>query len=95
MPDENGTATTCAEEMRRLCTAAAVDCDVDIVRLALRARRRNALAAVATVVVFMSSAALAQFGFGGVDGSYRPLPNIPYDGRFTFVRVYLIYRLTH
>src|SRR5258708_19838539 len=35
----------------------------------------------------LSSAALAQFGFNGFGGSYRPLPNIPYDGHFTFVRV--------
>ena len=39
------------------------------------------------VVGAMGGVALAQFGFGGLDGSYRPLPNIPYDGRFTFVRV--------
>src|SRR5439155_800108 len=34
-----------------------------------------------------SGVALAQFGFGGFRGSYEPLPNIRYDGRFTFVRV--------
>ena len=53
MPDETGRATThdLRDDMRRLSTAGAVDCDVDIVRLAPRARRRNALAAVATVIV--------------------------------------------
>ena len=39
------------------------------------------------VVLAMGGVALAQIGFGGFNGSYRPLPNIPYDGRFTFVRV--------
>ena len=42
--------------------------------------------ALASVLGF-GSVALAQFGFGGFRGSYKPLPNIPYDGRFTFVRV--------
>jgi Domain of unknown function (DUF4159) len=35
----------------------------------------------------MGAVALAQFGFDGIRDPYRPLPNIPYDGRFTFVRV--------
>jgi hypothetical protein len=60
---------------------------VDIVLMQARTRRLNGLATIASIVVLMSGAALAQFGFGGIDGSYRPLPNIPYDGRFTFVRV--------
>ena len=34
----------------------------------------------------MSSVAFAQFGFGFRE-PFPPLPNIPYDGRFTFVRV--------
>jgi hypothetical protein len=34
-----------------------------------------------------AGAAFAQFGFGYFGGDYRPLPNAPYDGRFTFVRV--------
>ena len=49
----------------------------------LEARSTIALA----VVLVMGGVALAQFDFGGFNGSYRPLPNIPYDGRFTFVRV--------
>ncbi len=39
------------------------------------------------IVLAMSGAALAQFGFDSFRGSYRPLPNVPYDGQFTFVRV--------
>ena len=34
----------------------------------------------------LSGAASAQFGFGFRE-PFPPLPNIPYDGRFTFVRV--------
>ena len=53
---------------------------------------RSGCAGVVTTVALVSvlafgSVALAQFGFGGFRGSYKPLPNIPYDGRFTFVRV--------
>jgi len=44
------------------------------------------LIALVSVLAF-SGVALAQFGFGGFRGSYEPLPNIRYDGRFTFVRV--------
>src|SRR5436305_9653968 len=51
------------------------------------AARRLTMAISAAIVVAMTGAAVAQFGFGGFDGSYRPLPNIPYDGRFTFVRI--------
>src|SRR4029077_15171584 len=47
------------------------------------ARSTRALA----VVLAMGGVALAQFGFGGFNGSYRPLPNTPYDGRFIFVPV--------
>jgi Domain of unknown function (DUF4159) len=53
----------------------------------VRARPLNALTTMASIVVVLTATGLAQFEFGGVDGSYRPLPNIPYDGRFTFVRV--------
>ena len=47
------------------------------------------LVAAALGVLATAAAALAQFGFGfdGFRGSYQPLPNISYDGRFTFVRV--------
>ena len=38
-------------------------------------------------VVAIGGVAFAQFGFDGFRGWYEPLPNIPYDGRFTFVRV--------
>ena len=42
--------------------------------------------ALASVVI--GGVVFAQYPFwGGADGSYRPLPNIKYDGRFTFVRV--------
>jgi hypothetical protein len=45
--------------------------------------------AVALVLCALTAAAYAQRGFGGY-GGYRgaPLPNTPYDGRFTFVRVH-------
>jgi Domain of unknown function (DUF4159) len=46
--------------------------------------RRTILALA--VVLLSGGAALAQFEFGSRD-FYRPLPNTPYDGRFTFVRV--------
>src|SRR5258708_21619790 len=39
------------------------------------------------VVLATGGAALAQFGLGGFRDVYQPLPNIAYDGRFTFVRV--------
>jgi hypothetical protein len=42
---------------------------------------------VAAVVVLTAVSALAQFGFGGGRGRFVVRPNIPYDGRFTFVRV--------
>ncbi|MBI3399886.1 MAG: DUF4159 domain-containing protein [Acidobacteria bacterium] len=44
-------------------------------------------------MVLLAVTALAQGrrfgggGFGGFSGRGRPLPNIPYDGRFTFVRI--------
>jgi hypothetical protein len=53
-----------------------------------RERSRVTIRAAAALVAFaaLSTVALAQFGFGGYN-SYQPLPNAPYDGRFTFVRV--------
>src|SRR5438552_12301752 len=54
---------------------------------AMRRRRFGVLAAGAVVsLLAMGGAALAQFGFGFRE-PYPPLPNIPYDGRFTFVRI--------
>jgi len=45
-------------------------------------------AAVAIALVLgVAGFALAQFEGRRFDGYYRPLPNIPYDGRFTFVRI--------
>src|SRR4051812_16229732 len=38
------------------------------------------------LIVATSAVALAQFG-GGFREPNPPLPNIPYDGRFTFVRI--------
>jgi hypothetical protein len=75
----------------------------------MRAGNHRLPAIVLAVVVATGSIAAAQFGFPGFGDFYRPLPNIPYDGRFTFVRVryepaaggyklgvnYLIYGLTH
>jgi len=46
--------------------------------------RRTILALVLALV--SGGVALAQFAFDSRD-FYRPLPNTPYDGRFTFVRV--------
>jgi Domain of unknown function (DUF4159) len=60
-------------------------------RLAVSRRLRTAL--VALVVLFgLAMAAYAQrrsgrFGLLGPEGQIQVLPNIPYDGRFTFVRV--------
>lgn len=39
------------------------------------------------MALLLGRAAFAQLGFDDARGPYRPLPNIPYDGRFTFVRV--------
>jgi len=50
----------------------------------LTVRRARALAGAAAVVVIAVSA-FAQFG--GPRGPFRERPNIPYDGRFTFVRL--------
>ena len=47
---------------------------------------RRTIIALAAVFA-LSGVAIAQFGFGGARDFYQPLPNIPYDGRFTFVRV--------
>src|SRR3984893_6368132 len=48
------------------------------------------LIAVFVMMMCVSVAALAQrggFGFGGPRGPLRIMPNTPYDGRFTFVRL--------
>jgi len=50
-------------------------------------RRRRTTAIALGVVLAISAGALAQFGVGRFRDAYQPLPNIPYDGRFTFVRV--------
>jgi hypothetical protein len=49
-----------------------------------------ALLALATVTAFAQGRRFGGGGFGGFggfSGRGRPLPNIPYDGRFTFVRI--------
>ena len=51
-----------------------------------RQARRVAVTAILFALA-LSAAAFAQFGPGLVGWPYKPLPNIPYDGRFTFVRV--------
>jgi hypothetical protein len=52
-------------------------------------RRSAALLVAATMLLGLGVAALAQRdGFGGFRGGrMRKLPNAPYDGRFTFVRI--------
>src|SRR5262249_30753504 len=52
----------------------------------MRPRGRLRVLLVAWLAVAIAAAARAQFGFGFRE-PYPPLPNIPYDGRFTFVRV--------
>src|SRR5262245_33979013 len=56
-----------------------------VVRRSFRSRRLAGL--IAALTMTLAGAALAQFEGRRFDGFYRPLPNIPYDGRFTFVRV--------
>jgi len=52
----------------------------------MAARRRARIAAAALAGVLLAAgAALAQFGFAR--GPFHEYPNIPYDGRFTFVRL--------
>jgi hypothetical protein len=41
--------------------------------------------AIASAAVLATATALAQFG--GFRGTFREYPNVPYDGRFTFVRL--------
>ena len=41
--------------------------------------------ATALLLLIAAAAAFAQFGFAR--GPFREYPNIPYDGRFTFVRL--------
>jgi len=56
--------------------------------MAMRSRSvRRVTTAVLAIVLGMGGAALAQFGLGGFRDLYQPLPNSPYDGRFTFARV--------
>jgi len=56
--------------------------------MVMRSRSVTRMATIVMVVVLaMGGVVLAQFGFGGFRDAYQPLPNIPYDGRFTFVRV--------
>jgi hypothetical protein len=49
--------------------------------------RRGAAALAAAATLCLAASALAQGVFGGFVGRVRVLRNIPYDGRFTFVRV--------
>ena len=49
-------------------------------------RRAKRTLAIAAGVVGFAATAFAQFG-GFARGPFREYPNIPYDGRFTFVRV--------
>ena len=42
---------------------------------------------MAALVIAIATAATAAAQFGGPRGPFRERPNIPYDGRFTFVRV--------
>src|SRR3954463_6533716 len=56
--------------------------------MTVRPRRLSTLTAIAAIVLLaLGGTALAQFGFRCGNEDYRPLPNTPYDGRFTFVRV--------
>jgi Domain of unknown function (DUF4159) len=54
-------------------------------------RRRRAVAIACAALVCLTATALAQRGgfggFGGQRGRVQILPNVPYDGRFTFVRI--------
>ena len=50
-------------------------------------QRRAHRAIIGLFVLAAGGTAFAQFGFSGFRGWYQPLPNLPYDGRFTFVRV--------
>ena len=53
-----------------------------------RTWRARGVAMTLILVAFASTAGtFAQFGYGLVGWPYQPLPNTPYDGRFTFVRV--------
>ncbi len=54
-------------------------------RRAFRIRRASVLVPLA--ILLAAPAAFAQFGFGFGRGSFFVRPNIPYDGRFTFVRI--------
>src|SRR5258707_2753503 len=62
--------------------------------LSMKTPARRLWVLTIALVALAGVAALAQRGFDGLNGfgggfswPYKPLPNIPYDGRFTFVRV--------
>jgi hypothetical protein len=50
-------------------------------------RRRIAFALACVLSLGVAAAAQRRFRFFGGGSAYRPLPNRPYDGRFTFVRI--------
>jgi uncharacterized protein DUF4159 len=50
-----------------------------------RSNRRVLIVAMLAVIVASAAGAFAQF-YGGPRGPFHEYPNIPYDGRFTFVR---------
>jgi uncharacterized protein DUF4159 len=55
--------------------------------LANMSRNRRLFLTVVALLLAAGGAVLAQFGFESFRDPYRPTPNVPYDGRFTFVRV--------
>jgi len=55
--------------------------------IAGRPRRRRLWPIIAALLLLVSATALAQRFGGGPRDSVHPLPNTPYDGRFTFVRL--------
>src|SRR5262249_44114097 len=61
---------------------------LNLVTPTLSRARIRAATVVLALTALSGGVALAQFGQVGLVGyPYHPLPNIPYDGRFTFVRV--------
>jgi uncharacterized protein DUF4159 len=57
------------------------------IALMMRNRRARLVSIVLLLVLVTGGVALAQFGLDRFRDPYQPRPNIPYDGRFTFVRV--------
>ena len=56
--------------------------------MARRGYPRNVTAAALALAIAVAAGVSAQIGFRGLVGPpYEPLRNVPYDGRFTFVRV--------